>query len=238
MGASTPATGGTRALGAALALALVAGPVAGWALAQASEPDRDSVSAAGGGTASDTGSEGLFSPGPVLEGTGAGYLDPQMELQSDRTTAEGIRLVVRTTVLDPQNPPCQIDGLVRVGIVDGQLIDVALMETAPSHASFGIAGGADGRPMWVVVGRADGAVEATFPNGSVDSTEPAGGVAVLAAYADEGQAADQLMDDVVQVSGLAGGYARRAPRQVTLAGGYAPAAPIPRWTRPSILPSR
>ena len=38
----------SRALGVALAIALVAGPLAGYALAQATEPDRDAVAALGG----------------------------------------------------------------------------------------------------------------------------------------------------------------------------------------------
>ncbi len=109
----------------------------------------------------------------------------------------------------------------RVGIVDGQLIDVALVETAPGHASFGIAGGADGHPMWVVVARATATVQATFPNGSSDTTEAAGGVAVLAAYADEGQPASDLVDDVVDVTGVAGGSVEESERPVTSADGSA-----------------
>ena len=207
-----------RALGAALAIALVAGPVAGWALARSAEPDRDTLTAAGGG--SDDGAE-AGGGAPVLEGTGYGPVDLDMELVSDRTTAEGIRLVVRTTPLDSQSSPCQIDGLVRVGIVERQLIDVAYLETAPGHASFGIAGGADARPMWVLVARAVGRVSATFPNGSVDTVEDARGVAVLAAFAVAGQDPGELADDVIEVSGLPGLAVEEGPRPVTIADGSA-----------------
>ena len=80
-----------------------------------------------------------------------------------------------------------VDGVVRVGVVDDDLIDVALMETAPADASFGIAGTADARPMWVVVAPGYETVEATFPNGAADDDRGDGGLAVLAAYADAGQ---------------------------------------------------
>jgi hypothetical protein len=80
----------TRALGAALAIALVAGPVAGYALAQATAPDTDTVSASGGGDS--TTPSTYAGQGVLLEGSGAGYLDAEMQAVSDRTTGEGIRL--------------------------------------------------------------------------------------------------------------------------------------------------
>ena len=67
----------TRALGAALAIALVAGPVVGWTLAQSSEPDVDTVTAAGGADSSSGGP----SPAFVTEGWMAqGYANLGSEL--------------------------------------------------------------------------------------------------------------------------------------------------------------
>ncbi len=207
----------SRALGAALALSLVAGPVSGWALARSSETDRDDVSALGGGATASGADAGYEAGGGVREG-GPGYLDPEMELVSDRTTEEGIRLVVRSTDLGTGGGACEIDGLVRVGIVDGDLIDVARFETTPGGAQFGIAGGADGRPMWVVLVRGFDEVGATFPSGVEDATPVVRGVAVLAAYADEGQSPLDLVDDVVEIQGAMRGSVMET-RRVSVADG-------------------
>ena len=229
----------SRALGAALAIALVAGPVAGYALAQATEPDTDTVSASGGGGADSTTSPSYDGQGVILEGSGAGYMDEGMQPVSERTTGDGIRLVVRSTILgEPESEPCQVDGLVRVGIVDGDLVDVTMVESAPASASFGIAGGANGRPMWVVVARAVGQVEASFPNGSSDSTEAVNGVAVLAAYADEGQHAFDLVNNVIEVTGLSGRPVDdEGPREVLLADGFGGCGSAPPVDPPVTMPS-
>ena len=231
----------SRALGTALAVALVAGPVAGYALAQATEPDTDTVSASGGDEGGATGSFGGDSDGRgvLLEGSGAGYFDGELQPVSERTTGDGIRLVVRSTPLGaPQSDPCAVDGVVRVGIVDGDLIDVVLVESAPGNATFGIAGAANGRPMWVVVARSLGTVDATFPNGSVDRAEPVNGVAVLAAYADEGQLATELGNDVVEVTGLPGRPVEEGPRSVTLSDGTGGCgAVLPPIGPPSTMPA-
>ncbi|MET0903101.1 MAG: hypothetical protein ABWZ52_07670, partial [Acidimicrobiales bacterium] len=208
----------TRALATTLAIALVAGPVAGWALARTTQADVDTLTATGGAAAAGDDDAGS---GLLIEGVSPSYLDPEMELLSERTTAEGIRLVVRSTVLGPRpdGGPCVVDGLVRVGIEDGPLIDVALFETSPTGASFGIAGGADGRPMWVVLARGYDGVGATFPTGQRDVAEAAYGVAVLAAYAAPGQSADHLMDDVIEIEGSTAGPAPDDVREVVLNDG-------------------
>ena len=64
-------------------------------------------------------------------------------------------------------------------------------------------------------------MQATFPNGSTDATEPTGGVGVLAAYADEGQQPAELVDDVVEVTGLPGRSVEETARPVTIADGSA-----------------
>lgn len=207
----------TRGLGAALALALVAGPVAGWAAARSIGPERDTVTASGGAGGGGSAVADELADEASFEGGGAAYLDPVMELVSTRTTAEGIRLVVRSTMFgDSGGDPCAVDGLVRVGIVDGDLIDVAPFETSPGGASFGIAGGADGRPMWVVLARAESVVEARFPNGATDRAEAANGVAVLAAYAGDGQPAEDLVADTVEVTGPPDHPPGDGPRAVTI----------------------
>jgi hypothetical protein len=190
-----------RTLGAALALALVAGPVAGWAAGRASVEERSSITASGPGT--DLSGRGAGGGGGVaVNESGPPHLEDRMQLVSERTTAEGLRLVVRSTGLgSPDGDPCEIDGLVRVGVVDGELVDVAVLDSAPSSATFGVAGGADGRPLWVVVARSSGPVEATFPNGTVDATAPVDGIAVLAAYAAEGVATSEPFD-IIEVRDL------------------------------------
>jgi hypothetical protein len=145
--------------------------------------------------------------------------------------------VVRSTLLgDPASGLCEVDGLVRVGIVDGDLVDVTMVESAPAGASFGIAGGANGRPMWVVVARAVGTVEASFPNGSSDSTEAVNGVAVLAAYADEGQEALELADDSINVTGLPGRQGVEGSRVVVLADGTGGCGVAPPVDPPVTMP--
>ena len=90
---------------------------------------RDTVSASGGGGEATTHAT-YAGEGVLLEGTGAGYLDAEMEAVSERTTSDGIRLVVRSTQLgDPLSEACEVDGLVRVGIVDGDLVDVTIVES-------------------------------------------------------------------------------------------------------------
>ena len=210
----------TRGLGAALALALVAGPVGGWALARSTEADRQSLSAAGGtGASNETSPPTTSGGGDGLYELGGGYLDyigPALALVDERTTDEGLHLTIRLgkpydAYTEQPGDPCLPDGVVRVGVLDDDLIGVATMETWPDHGAFGVTGAAEGRPIWVVVARAEGGVvEATFPNGTVDRTEAVGGVAVLAAYAEGDQAAEALLDDVVQVTGMAG-----EPRTVT-----------------------
>jgi hypothetical protein len=214
----------TRALGAALALALVAGPLGGWALGHATVDERDPVASVGrdAGSLADDGPNG--SGGGTLEegfgyGFGYGYEGP-MELVTERTTAEGIRLVVHTTGLgEPEGDPCSPDGVARVGIVDGDLVDVVMLETAPSGAALGLAGGAGGRPLWVVVARSTSLVGATFPNGKTDDAEPVGGVVVLAAYADAGAPLDSLTDDVVELSGLTPQATEEELQTIGLSGG-------------------
>ena len=190
----------TRALGAALAMALVAGPVLGFALARGTEPDVDTVTAGGGGGSGSSGT----SPVDVSEGgSPAPYADlgSQLAHVSARTTDAGIRLVVHASELGQANGPCVPDGVVRVGVVDGDLIDVVIMETAPGGASFLIAGTVHHRPMWVVVVRGFENVEATFPNGAIDHADATEGLAVLAAYGDAGPSADAMVDDVVALGG-------------------------------------
>ena len=208
----------SRALGAALVVTLVAGPVLGWTLARSTEPDDDTLTAGGGAAA-----DGANGGGEPYTGTFGGYEGSGydvLELVTERATDEGIRLVVRSTPLGAADrEPCAVDGMVRVGVVDEQLVDVMSLSTAPAGATFGIAGGADGRPMWVVVARATGPVEAVFPNGVIDRTEPAGGIAVLAAYGDEGRGAFEMTDDTVGVTGLPGLSASEGPREVTIDDG-------------------
>ena len=193
----------TRALGAALALALVAGPLVGWTLARANEPDRDTLTAAGGGGADDAGE----SPPPSFvdeqyrpQGS-TGDIDAHLAPVSARTTEQGIRLVVHTTGLASSAPSCAIDGVVRVGVVDGDVIDVVHMETGTSGSQFLVAGVADDRPMWVVVARGFQSVVATFPNGASDRVEATDGLAVLAAYADPGASLPSMTDDVIELEG-------------------------------------
>ena len=79
--------------------------------------------------------------------------------------------------------------------------------------------------MWVVVARAVGPVEATFPNGPVGRAEAADGVAVLAAYADaRRRPPSELADDVVEVTGLPGLAVEEGPT-VTIADGSAGCVP-------------
>ena len=159
--------------------------------ARAAEPDRDTVTAAGGGDASDSGDDASGGAGADLEGTHRLPRRRRWSSESDRTTAEGIRLGRAHHPARSAEPDrAQIDGLVRVGIVDDELIDVALLETGAGHASFVIAGAADGRPMWVVVAASHGhRRRRPSRTGRSTRTEAAGGVAVLAAYADDGQPA-------------------------------------------------
>jgi hypothetical protein len=192
----------TRALGAGLAIALLAGPVAGWAFARSTESDRNTVTAAGGQASRDSAGAGVEEYGGGLDYSDPTLLDVDLEQVSARTTGEGVRLVVHSSGLGQSNGPCiTVDGVVRVGIVDGDLIDVRYADTAPGGASFVIAGTADDRPIWVVVVRGFELVEATFPNGAVDAVEATDGLAVLAAYADPDQSPDELMDDVIQLQG-------------------------------------
>ncbi len=208
----------TRALGAALALALVAGPLGGWALGRATVDERDPVSTSGGDDGALASGGGGSDPSGEEVGYGYGFGTP-MELLTERTTAEGIRLVVRTTGLGaPEGDPCAPDGVVRVGVVGGDLVDVVMLESAPSGAALGLAGGADGRPLWVVVARSTSLVGATFPNGATDDAEPVGGVAALAAYADAGATAENMSDDVVELAGLTPQMTEEEPRTIGLAG--------------------
>jgi hypothetical protein len=62
-------------------------------------------------------------------------------------------------------------------------------------------------------------VAATFPNGATDSAEAVDGIVVLAAYADEGRSAEELLYDVIQVDGLSGRPEAGDPRAVTIADG-------------------
>jgi len=209
----------TRGLGVALTLALAAGPLAGWTLARSTEPDVQAVSAAGTG-ASDR-DDGVDEP--LLYAQGSGYLDylgGVLPLVSDRTTGEGLRLVTRLGTIHGSYPgggvaPCVTDGLARVGVTDGELVGVVSSEVAPASRTFGVTGAAEGQPVWVVIARADGGtVEARFPNGTTDRAEAVGGLAVLAAYADA--IPTDLIDDVIEVSGLPGGAAdAEDPAQVT-----------------------
>lgn len=194
----------TRAVGAALALALVAGPLGGWALGRAGVDDRDAVAALGG--SGDAGGSGVSVSTTVPSGEGGLHHEERMQLVSERTTAEDIRLLVRSTGLGaPDGDSCAVDGLVRVGVVADGLVDVAFVESAPARAALSVVGGADGRPVWLVIARATGTVIATFPNGTTDEAAATDGVAVLAAFGPDGASSAELMDDVVQVSGLPGG---------------------------------
>jgi hypothetical protein len=214
----------TRALATALAIALVAGPLAGWAVGRATEPDVDTV-------ATDLGGGGSLSGGPPATsldegGIPLGYanLGAQLDPVSARTTEQGIRLVVHTSGLGQANGPCVADGVVRVGVADGDLIDVLVMESAPGAATFSIAGTADDRPMWIVVARGFEDVEAIFPNGVVDHATATDGLAVLAAYAGPGQQADQLADDTVALAGTPMPD-MESTREARLADGYAGCPP-------------
>jgi hypothetical protein len=193
------------ALGVGFAVALVAGPVAGWAVARSTEPDRDTL-VAGGGQASDgegEGAAGVDEHDDALDDSNLSLLGAGLDPVSARTTDDGVRLVVHSSGLGQSNGPCFIDGVVRVGIVDGDLIDVVFLDTAPGGASFLVAGAADDRPMWVVVVRGFEVVEATFPNGAVDAVESTEGLAVLAAYAGPERSLDELTEDVIHLQGTA-----------------------------------
>jgi hypothetical protein len=226
----------TRGLGAALAIALAAGPLGGWALARSTEPDVQSLSAAGddGAEGGDGGSGGL------VEEQGTGYFDyfgPSLPLVGERTTDEGLRLVVRLgkpyeAYQHAGEDPCLPDGLARVGVTDGDLVGGMTTEVHPGSRTFGITGAAEGTPVWVVIVRADdaGTVEARFPNGVVDRAEAVGGLAVLAAYAPAGTSPQDMVDDAVEVSGLPGRAADEGPAVATsayLAGQDQCASPSP-----------
>ena len=193
----------TRALGATLAVALVAGPVLGFALARSTEPDRDTVSATGGDLASGGAGGGGSVEGGEVIGAYVDYLGPALELVGERTTAEGIRLVTRvgTPYEGSAEDPCLPDAIVRVGVTDGDLVGVATIESRPTTALFAPTGGAEGRPLWVLVVRTSGGeVTARFPNGTTDTTAAGlDGIAVLAAYAGDGRAAYDLMADQIEV---------------------------------------
>ncbi|MFL6204938.1 MAG: hypothetical protein ACJ739_06275 [Acidimicrobiales bacterium] len=231
----------TRALGVALAIALVAGPALGFALARSTEPDVDAVTAAGG--AARGGRRGGDGTAPTYLGDGSlqneiSNLGSQLDRVSARTTEAGIRLVVHTSGLGPPTGPCVPDGVVRVGVADGDVIDVVVVESAPGAASFVIAGTADDRPMWVVVARGFEDVEATFPNGAVDSTRATDGLAVLAASADPGQSADALADDTVELGGTPM-EDQESTRPARLADGYAgcPSPPTEPVEPPQTMPA-
>jgi hypothetical protein len=211
----------TRALGAALAVALLAGPVLGFALARSTESDRDTLTASGGDQSLDG---GQTSPAPTwnTEGFlpgGSADLDYQLDPVSARTTADGIRLVVHSTDLGQSNGPCMVDGWVRVGIVDGDLVDVLRVDTAPGGASFLVGGAVADHPMWVVVVRGYESVEATFPNGATDAVDSTDGLAVLAAYAEPGDVAQELADDVIELQGRPM-VDMEAGREAWIADGY------------------
>jgi hypothetical protein len=191
----------TRALGAGLVIALLAGPVTGWAVARSTESDQDTLTAAGGQSGGDDAAIDVIEGGGGLPYGDLSLLDGGLDQVSARTTAEGLRLVVQSSGLGQSNGPCFVDGVVRVGIVDRDLIDVVHINTAPGGASFLIAGAAAARPMWVVVVRGFESVEATFPNGAVDAVEATDGLAVLAAFAVAGQPPVELMDDVIELDG-------------------------------------
>jgi hypothetical protein len=212
----------TRGLGAALAIALAAGPLGGWALARSTEPDVRSLAAAGDGEA-----EGDGGSGQLVADQGTAYFDylgPSLPLVGERTTQEGLRLVVRLgqpyeAYQHDGEDPCLPDGLARVGVTDGALVGGVTTEVHPGSRTFVVIGAAEGTPVWVVIARADGVgtVEARFPNGVVDQAEATGGLAVLAAYAPVGTPPHDMVDDTVEVTGLPGRAAEDGPAVVTSA---------------------
>ncbi|MEQ1788112.1 MAG: hypothetical protein ABL966_13745, partial [Acidimicrobiales bacterium] len=216
----------TRGLASALALALIAGPAAGWVLARQTEADRQSVAAGGAGADTVGSDEHDLVDEDALNGGFLDYFGPELALVGERTTAEGLHLAVRMgqpydIYQHSGEDPCLPDGIVRVGVTAPDLVGAVTMETQPDGAAFGVTGAAEGRPLWVVVARAPGGtIEATFPNGTVDRAEAVGGLAVLAAFASDAVASD-LLDDTIGVTGMS--EAQRAgstyPAQAYLMGG-------------------
>lgn len=200
----------SRGLATALVLALVAGPAAGWALARQTEADRQSVAAGGTGAAADGSDDEGLVYGNALDGGLLDYFGPELDLVGERTTAEGLHLAVRMGKPYDQyqhsgEDPCLPDGMVRVGVTAPGLVGAVTMESWPDGAAFGLTGAAEGRPLWVVVARAEGGtIEATFPNGTVDRAEAVGGLAVLAAFASDAVASN-LLADTIEVTGMAEG---------------------------------
>ncbi|MGE3835429.1 MAG: hypothetical protein AB7H43_11650 [Acidimicrobiia bacterium] len=214
----------SRVLTTALVVMAVAGPLAGYRLASGRE-DGDLRALTAGDATVDDGSfstDGEVPPStapPPVEGRpsystfGLDWYGGVVPVIAERTTKEGIRLVVRQTrpippdpAVDPRDAPCQPDGGVRVGVVADDLVGTTAQTTFPPSmawsGAFGIVGAAEGRPAGVAIVRANAVrVEAVFPNGTIDGAPTAHGVAVLAAFADAGRPAASLVDDTVLLLG-------------------------------------
>ena len=198
--------GRTRALGAALALTVALGPLAGFAVGQAGGDD-DGVSALGEGAPAAGEGAGASSGPPYGEaGTGLDYSGPPLALVSDRTTAQGIRLVVRRGTVDQAavEGECAPDGTIRVGVVADDLVGSVLTEAyAPADVSggrIGVTGIAEDRPVIVGIVRADeGSVVARFPDGSTDEADVIDGVAVVAAFAEPGTDPAALLSSQIEL---------------------------------------
>ena len=198
--------GRTRALGAALALTVALGPLAGFAVGQAGGDD-DGVSALGEGAPAAGEGDGASSGPPYGEaGTGLDYGGAPLALVSDRTTAQGIRLVVRRGMIDqaPVEGDCVPDGTIRVGVRAGDLVGSVLTATYPpaevTGGRVGVTGIAEDRPVIVGIVRADeGSVVARFPDGSTDEADVVDGVAVVAAFAEPGADPGALLSSQIEL---------------------------------------
>ena len=166
------------------------------------------------------------SPRAEPRGHGSATSTPQMELQSRPHHRRGdpARCVRTTPARSRQNPPCQIDGR-RAG---GHRRRRAHRRRAgrdrrPGGASFGIAGGADGRPMWVVVAREPR--PPSRPRSPTGRSTPPKRPAASPCWRPTpttGSRPPELVDDVVERRRACPvGPSRRAARPVTIADGSA-----------------
>jgi hypothetical protein len=203
-GVARPDTGRRRANGVVAVIAVALALLGAFVMGRASSNDEADLFATSADV-SDTAANG----GGGTESGGGGvldYLGDPLDLVTQRTTSEGIELIVRAGDLGEGEVGCVPDRVVRVGVLaDDALVGTVLAETsAPDVATPGLirlTGLAEGRPILVAIIRtSEGTVTARFPNGSVDTADVEGGMAVVAAFADEGLPPDALMASSIELT--------------------------------------
>jgi hypothetical protein len=200
-----PDTGRRRANGVVAVIAVVLALVGGFVMGRASSDDEADLFATSADATADAGANG----GGETESGGGGvldYLGDPLDLVTQRTTSEDIELIVRAGDLNVGEVGCVPDRVVRVGVLaDDALVGTVLAEThAPGVATPGLirlTGLAEGRPILVAIIRAsEGTVTARFPNGSVDTADVEGGLAVVAAFAEPDLPPDALLASSIELT--------------------------------------